>query len=130
MGEHPGGRLRGLGSPSEEGVQNRPHPGQLQGCGVIGDGDRDGVEHLLGLGGTMERESQSDQPGDGGLGSLGVAASHSVQRSQLGIAEFGAGAVEVALDGADRDDEPVGDLAVGQPAGGQGDDLPFSAGQW
>jgi hypothetical protein len=82
MGEDPDGRLGGLDSPSEEGIQHRPHPGQLQACGVIGDGGRDGVEHLLGLGGTFERESQSRQPGDRGLGSLGVAASH---RGQLGI---------------------------------------------
>jgi len=42
----------------------------------------------------------------------------SVHPCAVGGAELAAGAIEVPFDGADRDDEPVGDLAVGQPAGG------------
>lgn len=52
------------------------------------------------------------------------------QRAELGPAgrgEFGAGTVEMALDRADRDDQPVGDPLVAHSFRGQGDDLPFSA---
>ncbi len=50
----------------------------------------------------------------------------------VGGAEFGAGAVEVVFHGAHRDDQPLGDVAVGQPAGGEGDDFafPVGEGQW
>ena len=50
----------------------------------------------------------------------------------VGGAEFGAGALEVVFHGAHRDDQPLGDVAVGQPAGGEGDDFafPVGEGQW
>lgn len=43
-----------------------------------------------------------------------------------------AGAVEVVFHGAHRDDQPLGDLTVGQPTGGEGDDFVFAVGerQW
>jgi hypothetical protein len=43
------------------------------------------------------------------------------QRGELGAVtgtEFGAGAVKVVLNGANRDNQPIGDFAVGQSAGG------------
>lgn len=42
-------------------------------------------------------------------------------------AEFGEKAVQVSLDRAYRNDQPVGDLAVGQPGRDQTDDLTFTS---
>ena len=36
---------------------------------------------------------------------------------------------QAVLDGADRHDQPLRDLPVGQPTGRQRDDLPFAGGQ-
>jgi hypothetical protein len=44
--------------------------------------------------------------------------------------ELGTGPVEVALDGTDRHDQPLGDLPVGQSPSGQGDDLGLPLGEW
>src|SRR5690606_24568048 len=43
--------------------------------------------------------------------------------------EFGHGPVDVGLGGRRADDQPVGDLVVGQAVGGQDDRLAFAAGQ-
>ena len=42
-----------------------------------------------------------------------VGAEQRGECGAVGGAEFGAGAVEVAFDGADRHDQPLGDLPVG-----------------
>jgi hypothetical protein len=46
-----------------------------------------------------------------------------------GDAELGVGAVQVRDDGAGRQVEPVGDLAVGQTASGEDDDLALLCGE-
>lgn len=49
-----------------------------------------------------------------------VAAEQSGEFGPVGGADFGAGPVEVALNGADGQGQPLGDLAVGQSPGGPG----------
>ncbi len=68
----------------------------------------------------------------GGVGTqwVLVAVEQGGEFGAVGGAEFGAGAVEVVFHGADRDDQPLGDLPVGQSTGGEGDDFAFSVGEW
>ncbi|MCP2291604.1 hypothetical protein APR08_004542 [Nocardia amikacinitolerans] len=51
------------------------------------------------------------------------------QRLAVGDVHLDAGAVEVALDGADRHGEAVGDLAVGQASGDEVRDFAFAGGE-
>jgi hypothetical protein len=76
-------------------------------------------------------DASSRLPGFGAAGRRCglVAVDQGGEFGAITSAEFGTSPVEVALDGTDRHDQPVSDLAVGQPTGGQGDDLALPAGQ-
>jgi hypothetical protein len=59
----------------------------------------------------------------------GGKGDHVAELVAAGYPELGIGPVQVRVDGARREEQPVGDLAVSQAVAGQQDDLPLLGGE-